>query len=194
MAAPQDRAAGPPRAFDGDTLSLGDRRILRLAGVDAPESGRPFAEQARAVAQTALELAAPSESVVLQDGQDRYGRLLGDVGQGDAALSRRLLGRGLAWTLEPGDPEALSLQAQAVRAGRGLHGLDRPSAGPYLVSRERFHAPDCRTVAHRRRELPWSALAGPLFSRGLAPCRTCLRWPPVAPLASGPRDPGPDGR
>jgi micrococcal nuclease len=179
--------SGPPVAFDGDTVRLAGGLIVRLAGVDAPERGRPGAADATVLAQRAVDAGLAPQ---LLPGRDRYARSLGDLGQGATSLSRQLVAQGLAWVLDPADP-LRAVQAEAVRQRRGVHAHDPPSAGPYLVSHSRFHNGDCRTIRAAGRRWPWSAQARPLLAAGLAPCRNCLRWPPVA---SGPRDPPPADR
>lgn len=156
-------------------MRLADGVVLRLAGVDAPESGRPGAAAATRLAQRAVASGRPAR---LQPGRDRYGRALGDLGQGDSSLSRELVAAGLAWVLDPSDP-LLAVQRAAVEARVGVHAADPAAAGPYVVSRTRFHASDCLAARASLRHRPWSARAGPLLAQGLAPCRRCLRWPPV---------------
>lgn len=102
-----------PKVIDGDTirceridlgfsLSMG-HQIVRVAGVDTPESLRPACEKERlkgerAKKATALFLEECSELVVIDPDKDKYGRILGDllcVTSGNM-LSVRLLSLGLA--------------------------------------------------------------------------------------------------
>ncbi len=102
---PRERARGSapdrPRRYvvtrvvDGDTVELGNGEIVRLVGIDAPETGvcghgRATDRLARLVLGRAVRLPRPEE------GRDRYGRLLRyvDVGRQDAGL--RLIKKGLA--------------------------------------------------------------------------------------------------
>jgi hypothetical protein len=191
------RAACEPEAgmVDGDTLHLDDGRRVRLPGIDAPESGRPFAAEAAAFASALLER-APFALVPPDAPADRYGRLLADVRVGDESLSAALVSAGLAWVGSEGDPGLVRIQAAAVESRRGMHALLDGLAGPFAVTKERFHRPDCPFLRQRTRELPLAALAAPLLASGRAPCRTCLPWPPRAGLpglacASGRADASP---
>lgn len=73
------------RCFDGDTLKLTDRRIVRLAGIDAPEVAHDggkaqfYARQSR----EELDRLAKGRKVHLFaagiNSRDRHGRIVADV-------------------------------------------------------------------------------------------------------------------
>ena len=101
---------------------------------------------------------------------------------GERGLSATLVGEGLAWCYRNDDPALVRLQADAVAARRGVHGLlDGPAArGPWLLTRRSFHHPDCGLVRRRAARMAWAAGAAEALAAGRAPCRRCLSWPPAA--------------
>ena len=127
---------------DGDTLTLGDGRVLRLAGILAPKHGplqdEPLADAARA----ALSQLALGHTIVIAFGgrhMDRHGRFLAQLwlaapdGSPDGSptgslgpwLQEAMLAAGLARVDSMADvrarvPEMLRIEDAARRAGRGL--------------------------------------------------------------------------
>lgn len=189
LAAPRCEPPAAPGMVDGDTLRLADGRRVRLPGIDAPESGRPFADEATSAAQRFLARGAfeldPAEAP-----SDRYGRLLADVRVRGESLSAALVAAGLAWVGDEADDPLRALQAEAVAARRGMHALLDLPLGPYAVTGTRFHAPDCPFLRSRGDELPLDADVAGLFTSGRAPCRVCLPWPPrTAPSVGSPHGP-----
>lgn len=133
--------------IDGDTLllmPLDSGQIqprfykLRLANIDAPERGQPFAEEAkRALANLVLH----QQVSVLTVATDSYGRYIGwvtlDRGLGaEMAVNAELVQRGWAWALSRGrQPHLRMAQQEARRAGRGLWA--EPNAVPPWVWRKK---------------------------------------------------------
>jgi endonuclease YncB( thermonuclease family) len=125
--------AAEVRVVDGDTLRLGDR-MVRLAGVDAPERGQSCSDAAGrgfdcgAAAAEALSRLVNNRSVVcLVAGRDRFGRGLAQCSAGGAELNAGLIASG--WALAMVDQPALAaLEAEARRGARGLWagGFTRP--------------------------------------------------------------------
>lgn len=125
--------AAEVRVVDGDTLRLGDR-MLRLAGVDAPDRGQACADAAGrwfdcgAASAEALSRLVNGRSVVCRvQGHDRFGRGLGTCRAAGAELNAGLVSSG--WALAE-DDEMGVLEAAARAAGRGLwaSGFSRPEA------------------------------------------------------------------
>jgi micrococcal nuclease len=123
------------RVVDGDTVEIvldGERKDLRLIGVDTPETVKPgapvgcFGPQASAFTHRQLE----DRRVAVVFGaerRDRYGRLLGYVRIDGRFFNAELVRRGLArsLTIPPNDRFAglfRRLELGAARAGRGLWG------------------------------------------------------------------------
>jgi len=173
-------ALGPVEVLDGDTLRLPDGRRVRLAAIDTPEWGRPGAAEATARVQHLLADGAPPLALVPSDPpRDRYGRLLADLHLDGASLSAILIEEGLAWVYMVSDASLLALQVEAVDARRGVHArLDRWRPGPLLMTSTRFHRADCPWVRRSAASRDLTRDAASLLKRGLAPCRTCLPWPP----------------
>jgi micrococcal nuclease len=181
--------------YDGDTCRLDDGRRLRLAGIDAPETaheGRPaqyYAAQAAADLER-LTRGVPLRYVGVGPGQDRFGRLLGDLLRPDGlSVTEALLADGAAFVFWHDDlpPERLerllSLQRRAMAEKRGfwprLLALPQPGA-PYVgnAASRRFHAPQCPDAARigRRNRVVLPTLAE-AFGQGYAPARECTPWP-----------------
>lgn len=148
---------------------------MRLRSVDAPELGRPFADEARDF--TAARLAAGALRLTPDEpAHDRYGRLLADVLVDGESLSEALIAAGLVVLYDEDSPRLIALQARAVASHAGMHSrLDR-APGPYVLTTHRFHRPDCPYA--RGHETDPGASAAEALSSGRSPCRTCLPWPP----------------
>jgi endonuclease YncB( thermonuclease family) len=83
---------------DGDTVTVLTpeqvRRVIRLAGIDAPEKAQPYGDRAK---RHLSDLVFGAEVVVEYEKRDRYGRIVGKIlrdGQ-DASLSQ--IQAGYAW-------------------------------------------------------------------------------------------------
>ena len=170
--------AGAWTALDGDTLRAPDGTRVRLPGVDTPEQGRPFADEARALAAAFV---APAGVADLSPSapRDRYDRALAEVRRDGRRLSAELIRAGLAWVYEDADAELRELQAEAVRARRGVHaGIDDWAGEPLMVTSQRFHLRDCPALRSSAAGRPLDADLAGLLMGGRSPCRTCLPWPP----------------
>lgn len=87
------------QVVDGDTIvvlaSDGITYTVRYIGIDAPESGMPFSQEASA-ANTALVLSQPVTLIQDVSETDQYGRLLRYVLVGDRLVNLELVRMGLA--------------------------------------------------------------------------------------------------
>ena len=166
------------RCFDGDTLKLTDRRVVRLAGIDTPEL------DALAKGQKVRLFAAGVKS------KDRHGRIVADVRLEDGrSLSDLMLERGAAFYYPHQDQspqlqERLrGLQEQAINARRGLwaHLLSLPLAHQnYTGNRNslRFFPADCPEAQHiKPRNRVYFGTLMDAFLAGYAPARVCQFWP-----------------
>lgn len=94
-----DRLSGKVvRVLDGDTVEVLDanRRVhrVRLAGIDAPESGQPHGTQATRV----LSKAVAGETLIVDwHKRDRYDRLVGKLLLDGADVNLALVRAGYAW-------------------------------------------------------------------------------------------------
>ena len=110
------------RVVDGDTVHCvvnGERLILRLMDMDAPEHDQPFgAEATRYLAS----LVAGKFAGLQLGGQDVYGRTLAHLFVDNQWINGLMVQAGCAWADTRG-PYAVTLgayQQDAVLAGRGL--------------------------------------------------------------------------
>ena len=111
--------------YDGDTVTLGDGRRLRLIGIDTPELGRggkpdqAFAVAARDALRALLQERPVLELRLDQTRRDVHGRLLAHAFLADGtSLSAWLLEKGYATLLiiPPNDWNAVCYQAAERRA------------------------------------------------------------------------------
>lgn len=108
---------------DGDTLSLltrDNRKIrVRLAEVDAPESGQPWGAKSKKMLSG---IVYRKEVRVVVTDTDRYGRSVGRVYLGTVYVNAEIVKRGGAWAFTKylRDLSIPPLEAEAKRARRGL--------------------------------------------------------------------------
>jgi endonuclease YncB( thermonuclease family) len=126
---------------DGDTLDVlranRHRTIrIRLDGIDAPERGEAFTQQAKNLTRV---LAFDHDVIVVGKELDRYGRLVARVRLGRKDLSVEIVAAGLAchFLRYSADPVLARAEADAKSAGRGFWapGVPKPAcvgaaAGP----------------------------------------------------------------
>ncbi len=83
---------------DGDTIKVlkdGVTYKIRLRGIDCPEKSQAYGKQAKLLTSN---LAFNKDVSVVEDGQDRYGRLIADIILPDhTSLSQNLVRAGYAW-------------------------------------------------------------------------------------------------
>ena len=180
---------------DGDTLILEDREVVRIKGMDAPETagnGRPdqyFAQEAT----ERLEELIKDRVITLKTGQvpeDRYGRTLAHAylpsGENIGLL---LVREGLAFYYPHEDQDEkisrdlLRAQQRAIDESAGFWPEvlnQHPEVETWAGNKrsKRFHHPGCgygqRMAGHNRKEFETLREA---FYAGYAPCRRCTPWP-----------------
>jgi micrococcal nuclease len=102
---------------DGDTIDIlyeNKPLRIRLAGIDCPEKGQPFATAAK---QETARLCAGQIVTVFIKGKDRYKRILGDIQLPDRKiLNQELVRSGLAWHYKhySSDSALAALEASSV--------------------------------------------------------------------------------
>lgn len=121
------------RIADGDTLTvLIDRQQVRvrLAEIDTPERGQPWASQARQA--LAAKVFNRDVRVVVVD-VDRYGRTVGRVYVGAHDICRELVAEGHAWVFRRYNrgKSLLNDEAEARASRRGLWGLGGEPVPPW---------------------------------------------------------------
>lgn len=182
--------------FDGDTVKLRDRRVVRLAGIDSPELGRGetqpqyYAREAKAELERLAKGQAVSLLAAGVNDHDRHGRLVADVRLADGrSLNELMVASGGAFFYPHQDlgsefQERLrTLQTQAIQQRRGLwaHLLSLPLAHETYVGNRaslRFFpvsCPEAQRIKPRNR-VHFGTLMD-AFLAGYAPARICLFWP-----------------
>jgi micrococcal nuclease len=116
---------------DGDTLTAltDDKRLLkvRLHGIDAPELGQPFGQASK---RALSELVFGKDVTLHVSGNDRYGRTLAHVFEGDIEVDAQMIATGHAWHYSRYDHtaalEAAERNARAARRGLWADGEPVP--------------------------------------------------------------------
>ncbi len=117
---------------DGDTLTvLVDRKPVkvRLAEIDTPERGQPWASKAK----QALSAKVYGQVVRVEvTDTDRYGRSVGHVYLGDRHINREMIREGHAWAYRKylEDQSLLEDEKAAREAREGLWGLPEAERAP----------------------------------------------------------------
>lgn len=171
------------RVLDGDTAELtgGDR--LRLLGIDTPESGEVFHDEAKAY----LAGLSLNQSCRVEHGgsrRDKYGRMLGFMYVDTVFINRAMVAAGYAYVYifndadlkRPEFRQLLDAQKTAMRAGKGIWSVPREKEEYYVnpAGSFRLHRPHCpgiqppRSGRHHRYATREEGLM-----EGLSPCRTC---------------------
>jgi endonuclease YncB( thermonuclease family) len=111
---------------DGDTLTIltsEKRQIrIRLAEIDARELRQPFGTKAKAIRSN---LCFGKMVTAVQLDRDRYGRIVGRVGDGAVDINAEMIRRGAAWVDRRylKDKSLLELEAAAGKNARRLWAL-----------------------------------------------------------------------
>lgn len=85
------------KVADGDTITVlhdNTQIKIRLACIDAPEKAQPFGNAAK---QHMSEIFFGKEVHVVEQGRDKYGRIIGRVYQGEVDVSAEQIKQGMAW-------------------------------------------------------------------------------------------------
>jgi micrococcal nuclease len=139
---------------NGDTLTVltaEKKQVkIRLAGIDAPETGQDFGQRAK---QAASEMAFGKDVTIRASGQDRYGRTVAEVILPDGRnLGREMVRAGMAWRYvkyAPNDGTLARLEATAKAEKRGL--WSQPNPIPPWDWRHGTNLPETKGVVGNRR-------------------------------------------
>ena len=109
------------RVTDGDTIVLIDHTRVRLHGIDAPERDQPYGLMATA----ALEYMVARSVYLVEVGQDRYGRLVGQLYHSKEGydINTSMVCAGYAWWYSRYTPDSQVLndcQVEAQQASKGI--------------------------------------------------------------------------
>lgn len=131
------------RVLDGDTLLLTDGTTVQIWGIDAPEKGQPYADQAR----SHLDQLTKGRKLTIEiRGTDQYGRVVGKVF--DIAFD--MVRAGLAWHDDYNAPEAEHLNKLMYGARKARRGLwaDAAAVRPYEFRKSKAKsAPQAKLAA-----------------------------------------------
>ncbi|MBF0421365.1 MAG: thermonuclease family protein [Magnetococcales bacterium] len=122
---------------DGDSLKIridNKVKIVRLRGIDAPEKGQPFAEEASLFVR---RLTLHQHVTMNVYGEDKYHRILAEVFMKDGLnLNQELVRKGLAWPhiAYTRDKTLHELEREAREAKRGLW-VDNHPEPPWVWKR-----------------------------------------------------------
>ena len=136
---------------DGDSvvvLTPQRRRIeVRLADIDAPERGQPYANRSR---QLLRDLVFRKTVDVIYMDTDSYGRIVARLYAGEVDVSGEMIRRGAAWVYRQyvRDQSLFALEDAARNARRGIWGLSESAIPPWEWRR------NATAPAQSPRELP----------------------------------------
>jgi endonuclease YncB( thermonuclease family) len=101
------------------TGTVQDQVKVRLAEIDTPEARQPYGSRSR---QALSDLAFGQQVRVVEQGRDRYGRVVGRVYRGSLDVNAEMVRQGAAWVYRHynRDRSLLALEEEARAARRGL--------------------------------------------------------------------------
>lgn len=130
------------RVVDGDTIELTNGRRVRYLGMNTPERGQPFYEEATEVNRRLVE----GKSVQLErdvESFDQYGRILAYVWVDGVMANREIVSQGYAnvYTVPPNVRYETELRAAEQAAREGERGLWAGSSVPLKIIQLQADAP-----------------------------------------------------
>ncbi|MCO6512347.1 MAG: thermonuclease family protein [Aridibacter famidurans] len=147
-AAPEARADANAEVVgvnDGDTITVryldsGEQKKVRLATIDAPEQGQPFGVQAK---KSLSDLVIGKRVRIVEVDRDQYGRIVGEVFDGNLNVNVEQIRRGFAWHYKEYQrqqtPEMRSIYARTEDAAKqsrnGLWRMQNP-VPPWMWRRD----------------------------------------------------------
>jgi endonuclease YncB( thermonuclease family) len=134
---------------DGDSITVraGEANIkVRLAQIDAPETGQPWGTRAK---QDLQSLIAGRDVTLTITDEDRYGRLVAQVQNNNVDINRMMIARGAAWvyTAYATDPSLVAVEADARARQAGLWSMpERERVPPWEYRRAKRQAREIATA------------------------------------------------
>lgn len=165
--------------YDGDSIVLGDGRIVRLIGFDSPEKGKPYSEKARQHLKRLVE----GRKAFLEVGDEKYdrgGRTLAYLYDGTTKkmVNLEMVREGLGYiyffkgNMRYG--EEFQEAQRAARAGRKkLWRQPVRREEYYVVSAGRTHRPGCGRMKRSKKKKVRFQMRTKAFDTGAPPCRKC---------------------
>jgi endonuclease YncB( thermonuclease family) len=172
------------RIIDGDTVKLDNRETLRLSGIDTPEEGEPFYDDAKFYMSEMLL----GQEVRVQPSsrkRDNYGRLLGYLYLDTILINAEILKQGLGRMYLFSDNRRDQVMLDKLYAAQHLAMAEEVGVWtlPIIMEEEyyignsrsmRFHRPACESAA-RMSENNKIIFSRPedAYHEGYSPCRNC---------------------
>ncbi|GJL55807.1 MAG: endonuclease [Nitrospirales bacterium] len=123
------------KVYDGDTITVLNEQNetikIRLNGIDAPEKAQAFGKKSQ---KLAASLVMGKTVTIIDHGEDRYHRIIGDVVLEDGrVLNQELVRAGLAWWFRrySDDRELAELELDAKLSNSGLW-RDKNAIPPWI--------------------------------------------------------------
>ena len=168
------------KILDGDTVQLAGGERVRYIGIDTPEKGEPFSEEAKELNQK-LVLGKRIEIEFDVQERDKYGRLLGYVYVDNIFVNAELVKAGLAvlYTYPPNVKHTeyfTKLQKQAREKKAGIWSEEFELEDYYLAVKgsKRFHRQDCNSIRDTKpNKLLEFKSRDEALDKGFSPCRRC---------------------
>tara|TARA_Y100000768_G_scaffold99071_1_gene72323 strand:- start:144 stop:611 length:468 start_codon:yes stop_codon:yes gene_type:complete len=118
------------RVVDGDTIraeAKGKEIKIRLVEIDAPEMNQPFGAQSKNYLNTLLY---EKDVTLISQGEDRYGRILGEIYANGENTNTLMIKSGFAWVYDRyvKDQSLYKYQDQAKAKNLGLWQAKDPIA------------------------------------------------------------------
>jgi micrococcal nuclease len=163
---------------DGDSIVLSDGQEIRYIGIDCPEIGEPFADDAREFNKS-LVLNKKIRIELDIEEKDIYKRTLAYVFIEDKFVNEELVRNGLAYasSVAPNTKYAeLFFKAQqfAQKSKLGLWKNMVEDESQYIATRNgmRFHRPNCKHMIDKKDIIAFKSKID-AFQSGKSPCRLC---------------------
>lgn len=134
---------------DGDSITVraGEANIkVRLAQIDAPETGQPWGTRAK---QDLQALIAGRDVTLTITDEDRYQRLVAQVHTNGVDINRMMIARGAAWvyTAYATDPSLVAVEADARARQAGLWSMpEQERVPPWEYRRAKRQAREVTTA------------------------------------------------
>ena len=118
------------QVVDGDTIraeAKGEEIKIRLVEIDAPEINQPFGAQSKNFLNKVLY---EKDVTLIAQGEDRYGRVLGEIYANGESANALMIKSGFAWVYDRyvKDSSLYKYQDQAKAENLGLWQAENPIA------------------------------------------------------------------
>lgn len=128
------------RVTDGDSITVrtGEENIkVRLAQIDAPESGQPWGTRSR---QELADMVAGRTITIKPTGKDRYDRTIAQLEADGLDVNRDMVARGAAWAYVDyvTDPSMIDTERRARARSVGLWAMpENERVAPWVYRQQR---------------------------------------------------------